>query len=66
MRPPAALSLFGCVAVAAAFMAGSAIWLMLTDPVSVADAFNGGSVSPLVMALARAFTQAIEGLLAYL
>jgi hypothetical protein len=66
MRPPAALNLFGCLALAAAVLAGSVIWLMLTDPVSMADAYNGGSVSPLVMALARAFTQAIEGLLAYL
>jgi hypothetical protein len=66
MRPPAALSLFGCLAVLAAVVAGSAVWLTLTDPVSVADAFNRGSVSPLVVALARAFTHAIEGLLAYL
>ena len=65
MRAPA-LSLIGIVAFIAAVLACSVIWLTLTDPVTVADAFNGGNVSPLVVALARAFTHAIEGLLAYL
>ncbi len=66
MRPPAAFSLFGCLAVLSAVVAGSMIWLTLTDPVRVADAFSDGNISPLVEALARAVTQAIEGLLAYL
>ncbi len=63
MRAPAALSLFGCLAVLAAVVAGSVIWLTLTDPVAVADAVNGGNISPLVTAVAHAFTEAIEGLL---
>ena len=32
----------------AATLAGATIWLLLTDPVTVADAVQSGEVSPLV------------------
>ena len=55
------LSLFGVVGVVAAALAGATIWLLLTDPVTVADAVAEGEVSPLVRELAAAFTKAHEG-----
>jgi hypothetical protein len=60
------ISLFGVVAVMAATLAGATIWLMLTDPVTVADAVNEGNVSPLVQALAGALYDAVKGILKYL
>jgi multidrug resistance efflux pump len=60
------ISLFGVVAVMAATLAGATIWLMLTDPVTVADAVNEGNVSPLVQALAGVLYDAVKGILKYL
>ena len=60
------LGLFGVVAVIAATLAGAAIWLMLTDPVTVADALSDGDVSPVVRALAGALDHAVKGILGYL
>jgi hypothetical protein len=60
------LGLFGVVALIAATLAGAAIWLMLTDPVTVADALSDGDVSPLVKALGAALYDAVKGILGYL
>ncbi len=60
------LSVFGIVAVLAAALAGATIWLLLTDPVSVATAVNTGEVSPVVRALADVLLEALKGLLAFL
>lgn len=60
------MGLFGIVAVVAATIAGTTIWLMLTDPITVADAVNEGNVSPLVRALAGALYDAFKGILRYL
>jgi hypothetical protein len=60
------LSLFGMVAVVAAVLASATIWLVLTDPVTVANSVNEGNVSPLVRELASALFEAIKGLLKYL
>ena len=60
------ISLFGVVAVLAATLAGATIWLLLTDPVTVADAINDGSVTPLVRELAGALYGALRGLLKWL
>ncbi|MCL4811086.1 MAG: hypothetical protein KJ061_01310 [Vicinamibacteraceae bacterium] len=60
------MSLFGVVAVLAAALAGATVWLLLTDPVTVADAVNEGEVSPLVRALAGALFDAVKGLVRYL
>ena len=54
------------VGVIAAIVAGSAIWLLFTDPVTVATAVETGDVSPLVRQLADVIFNAISGLLAYL
>ena len=59
-------SLFGTVAVLAALFAGAAIWLMLTDPVTVAESVNKGEVSPLVQQLAGVLYTALKDILKYL
>jgi len=60
------VSLFGMVAVFSAVLAGATIWLLLTNPVTVADAVNQGGVSPLVKELAQVVYEALRGLLKYL
>jgi putative flippase GtrA len=60
------LSLFGVVGVVAAAVAGATIWLLLTDPVTVADAVSTGEVSPLVRALAGVLADAFRDLIKYL
>jgi len=62
----ASVSLFGMVAVFSAVLAGATIWLLLTNPVTVADAVNQGDVSPLVKELAQVVYEALRGLLKYL
>lgn len=60
------ISVFGIVAVLAATLAAATIWLLLTDPVTVADAVNEGNVTPLVRELASALYGALRGLLTWL
>ena len=60
------VSLFGTVAVLSAVFAAATIWLLLTDPVTVADAVDTGQVSPLVKELASVLYNALAGLLKYL
>jgi multidrug resistance efflux pump len=60
------LSLFAVLAVLAAMLAGATIWLVLTDPVTVADAVAKGEISPIVRALAGVLYDAVRGLLDYL
>jgi hypothetical protein len=60
------LSLFGVIAIVSAVIAGATVWLLLTDPVTVADAVNEGQVTPLVRELASVLYQAFSGLLKYL
>ena len=54
------------IGVLAAIVAGATIWLMLTDPVTVADAVEDGEISPLVRQLAQVIYNALAGLLEYL
>ncbi len=60
------LSLFGVVAIVSAVIAGATIWLLLTNPVTVADAVNEGAVTPFVRELASVLYSALSGLLKYL
>jgi hypothetical protein len=50
----------------AAVVAAAAIWLLLTDPVTVATTIESGEISPLVRQLADVLYNAIAGLLSYL
>jgi hypothetical protein len=59
-------SVVGLVGVLALVMAGATIWLLLTDPVTVAESVDTGEVSPLVRTLATSIFEALRGLLKYL
>ena len=54
------------IAILSAVVAGAIIWLVVTDPVTVASAVENGEVSPLVRRLAEVLYNALSGLLAYL
>ena len=60
------LSLVGVVGVMAVALSGATIWLLVTEPVTVADAVAQGEVSPLVRALGAAIFEALQGLFKYL
>ncbi len=62
----ASLSLFGVIAVVAVIIATATVWLLLTDPVMVADSVNSGQVTPFVRQLGEVLYQALSGLLRYL
>ena len=70
-RPQSALtnrlfSLVGIIGLFAAVIAGATVWLILTDPVTVAESMDSGEVSPLVQSLAGSIYDAIVRLLRYL
>ena len=60
------VSLFGLIAVVSVVLATATVWLLLTNPVTVATAVNDGEISPLVRELARVLLDALAGLLKYL
>jgi hypothetical protein len=60
------LSFVGVVGVLAATMAAALIWLLITDPVSVAETVTTGDVSPIVRALGDAIYDALQDVLGYL
>lgn len=61
-----AASVAGLVAILAAVVAAATIWLVLTDPVTVATAVDEGEISPLVRQLAAVLYNAVAGLLDFL
>ncbi len=73
VRPPRnnslgslSFSLMGLVGLLALVMAGATAWLVLTDPVTVAESVDSGEVSPLVRTLAVTLFEALRGLLKFL
>ena len=60
------MSLVGVVGVLAATLAAATIWLVLTDPVTVADAVSEQDITPLVRDLAALIYEALRSLLRYL
>ena len=60
------VSLSAGVAVISAVFAGALIWLLLHDPVSVAESVEAGELTPLVTELANVIYQALLNLLDYL
>ena len=60
------VSLFGLIAMVSVVLAAATVWLLLTNPVTVATAVSDGEVSPLVRQLARVLLDALAGLLKYL
>jgi hypothetical protein len=60
------VSLSAGIALVAAIFAAALIWLLLSDPVSVADAVNEGGTTSLILELGHVIYQALLGLLDYL
>jgi hypothetical protein len=60
------LSLFGLITIVSVVLAAATVWLLLTNPVTLATAVNEGEISPLVRELAQVLLDAFEGLLKYL
>ena len=60
------VSLSAGIAEIAAIFAAALIWLLLSDPVTVADAVDTGQVTPLFLELAAVIYQAFLNLLDYL
>jgi len=60
------LSFVGVIGVLAATIAAALIWLLITDPVSVAETVTTGDVSPIVKALGTAIYDALKDVLGYL
>lgn len=59
-------SVVGIVGVFAVVVAGATVWLILTDPVTVAESMDSGEVTPLVQSLAGSIYDALVRLLRYL
>ena len=60
------MSLPGVVGVLAATLAAATIWLVLTAPITVADAVSEQDITPVVRELAGIIFAALRGLLRYL
>lgn len=60
------LSIAVLVGLVCSVVAGATIWLLLTNPVTVATAVETGEISPLVQQLASALYDALVSLLSYL
>ena len=60
------LSVFGLIVAVSVVLAMAAVWLFLTNPVTVATAVNENDVSPFIRNLAEVLYQALQGLLKYL
>lgn len=54
------------IGVMAAVVAGAAIWLLLSEPATLANAVEAGEISPLVLSLAEIIYNALANLLDYL
>jgi len=60
------LSLAAVIGLIATTLASATIWLLVTQPVTVADAVATGEVSPIMRALAGALYEALAGIVKYL
>ena len=60
------VSVIGALVTIGTVVAVSTVWLLLTNPVTIASAVNNVEVSPLVRELARVIYDALRGLLRYL
>jgi hypothetical protein len=60
------VSLIAIIGLIAAMVAGSTIWLLITDPVTVSTAVSTGDVEPFVRAIGSVIYDALRGLFGYL
>lgn len=59
-------SVVSVVGLLALVIAGATVWLLLTDPVTVAESVDSGEVTPLVRSLAGSIYDALVRLLRFL
>lgn len=63
------VSLVAMIGLVAATMAAATVWLLLTEPVTVADAvskMSQGEIAPAMQALGAVIVDALKGLFKYL
>ena len=60
------LSLAAVIGLIATALAVATIWLLVTQPVTVADAVAAGEVSPIMRALGAALYDALAGIVKWL
>jgi hypothetical protein len=60
------VSLVAIIGLFAATVAGATIWLLFTDPVTLADRVATGDVGPIVRAIGGVIVDALRGLFKYL
>ena len=60
------VSVFGLIAVVSIALALAAVWLFMTQPVTVVNAVNEGEISPILYSLASVVLDTLRGLLRYL
>jgi flagellar basal body-associated protein FliL len=60
------VSLVAIIGVFAATIAGAIVWLIFTDPVTVANSVSSGDVGPVVQAIGAVIVNALRGLFKYL
>jgi hypothetical protein len=53
----------GIIGLMATIVAGATVWLLLTDPVTVAESMDSGEVTPLVQSLAGSIYDAFVRLM---
>lgn len=62
-------SLIGVIGLLAATVSGALVWLLVTDPVQVADAAkaaSSGDMTPIVQAIGAVLIDALRGLFKFL
>ena len=60
------LTATGILGITCALLAAVTLWILLTDPVTVATAVHEGSLAAILHALARALGETLRTLLRYL
>ena len=60
------VSLVAIIGAFAATVAGAIVWLLFTDPVTVANSVSSGDVGPVVQAIGTVIVNALRGLFKYL
>ena len=60
------VSLVAIIGLLAATIAGATIWLLVSDPASVANAVATGEVTPVMKAIGAVIFDALKGLFKYL
>jgi hypothetical protein len=60
------VSLIAIAGILSTLLAGATIWLLLTNPVAVADSVRDGNLGPAFAAVTNALIDAVQALLAYL